>query len=281
MKLHLFLNQKWPKSFYPALMVFLGFFLLTFLIELQVIATEYNVTDYNQIYSPPSFKNIMGTDFLGRDFLMRALHGARIAVYVGLFSSLIATFIGLSLGTISGFFGGIWDDLIVWLYTTLDSIPSVLLILALSFSLEQGLHSLYLIIGLTSWVSLCRMTRAEVMKQRGLEYILSAQALGYSKIKQITSHILPNVIHIVLIQFALIFVYAIKAEVILSYLGIGIEPGEPSWGVMISDAKAEVTQGIWWGLFIVTFLMFVLVLSINLVVESIRFRLDPKNKSGF
>ncbi len=269
-----------PPSIVFAIFCLALFGLITLFVELDLIATDYRVTHYSQVYLPPSFEFPMGTDFLGRDMLSRALHGVSIALIVGFLSAFIATVIGLLLGVIAGFWGGLWDEFIVWLYTTLDSIPSLLLILALSFVLGQGLEHLFLVLGLTSWVSLCRLIRSEVIKQRSLEYILTAQALGVGQIRQIYYYILPNILHIALIQFALIFVYAIKAEVILSFLGLGVEPGEPSWGVIINDAKSELTQGIWWGLFIATTLMFLLIFSVNLITDFMRKKLDPQYHSS-
>lgn len=227
-------------------------------------------------YAPPSRDYLFGTDIFGRNVLSRALQGNLIALSVGFISTSIAATIGTSLGAIAGYFGGKIDAFVVWLYTTIDSIPYILLIVAFAFVLGQGLSSVYITLGLTSWVQICRLVRGEFIKQRHHEYVLSAQAIGASSQRQIFRHILPNIMHIVAIQFGLGFVQAIKIEVILSYLGLGVEIGTPSWGMMIDNAKLELAQGVWWNLAAATFFMFFLILSVNLFVDALRDALDPK-----
>jgi peptide/nickel transport system permease protein len=227
-------------------------------------------------YQAPSADHWFGTDFLGRDVLSRAIHGTKIAFVVGFFAASLATLIGVFLGALGGFLGGWVDEIIVWLYTTLESIPYILLISAFAFSMGQGLTNLYIALGLTGWVKLCRLTRGEFLRQRNREYVAAAQALGTSPFSQMFKHIMPNVLHLAYIQFSLSFIYAVKVEVILSYLGLGVEPGTPSWGLMINDAKSELTRGVWWNLTAATLFMFVLILSVNLFTQSLRQALDPK-----
>lgn len=257
----------------------LSLYVFAFLLSsMGLMATDFAVTDNLQINQPPSFKHWFGTDFLGRDTLSRAIHGGRVAILVGFFASGISTFIGLSLGAVAGYFSGWVDDFIVWLYSTFDSIPYILLISAFAFALGQGILNLYLALGLTSWVKLCRLTRAEVLKHKEKEYMMAAQALGVSHSKRIVYHLLPNIAHLALIQFSISFVAAIKLEVILSYLGLGVEPGTPSWGYMINDAYSELSAGIWWNFLAAAFFMFFLILSINLLTDALRTALDPKLK---
>lgn len=255
----------------------IGFYLLIItLSSLNLIATDFALTDGNNTYSPPSLEHWFGTDFLGRNVLSRAIHGTRIAFIVGFFSAALSTLIGLLLGSIAGYFGGLIDDLIVWFYSTIDSIPYILLISAFSFSLGSGLTNLFIALGLTGWVKLCRLTRGEVIKHRNQDYVLSAQALGLSHSQRLFKHIVPNILHLSFIQFSLSFVTAIKLEVILSYLGLGVEPGTPSWGLMINDAATELTQGVWWNLAAAVSFMFFLILAINLFTDALRTALDPK-----
>ncbi|MEI6564032.1 MAG: ABC transporter permease, partial [bacterium] len=173
----------------------------------------------------------LGTDNLGRDVLQRTIQGARIAFLVGVVTSLIAIPIGVLLGCISGYFGKWIDDMIVWVYSTVESIPGLLFILAISMVAGKGIMGVYLGIGLTTWVGLCRLLRAEVMKHRDRAYVMAARSLGYNPWRIIFRHILPNVFHIVIITFSLRFPAAIGTEVFMSFLGIGVQ-GEPSWGIM-------------------------------------------------
>ena len=255
----------------------IGFYLLiTLLASFGIIAQDYSTTNLNNSYLPPSKENWFGTDFLGRDVYARVIHGTKIALIVGFFAATLSTLIGLILGSLAGYFGKKIDDLIVWLYSTFESIPYILLISAFAFTLGQGLINLFIALGITGWVRTCRLTRAEFLKHKNMEYVSAAQALGSTHIGRIF-HILPNVLHLALIQFSLSFVYAIKSEVILSYLGLGVEPGTPSWGAMINDAKVELTRGVWWNLTAATAFMFFLILSVNLLTDSIRKHLDPKS----
>ena len=198
----------------------------------------------------------------------------------------------------AGFLGGWVDWLIQYIYSTLASIPYLLLILALAFIFKNGgfkdvfnewwisdyislgLFNIILVIGCTSWVTLCRLVRAEVKKVRELEYVQAARALGFGNRRILIQHILPNVFHLVIINFSLTFVMAIKSEVILTFLNVGVEVGgEASWGLMISNAKNELMQGMWWPLLGAGGALFLLALSVNYVGDALRDALDPKLKA--
>ncbi|OGS23756.1 MAG: peptide ABC transporter permease [Elusimicrobia bacterium RIFOXYB2_FULL_48_7] len=258
-----------------SLAVIAVYFILAFSAQVGLIFTGYDTANYAESYQPPSAAHICGTDYLGRDVFSRIVHGSRIAISVGIVSSFIAIPIGVFLGSISGYFGGKIDEFVVWFYTTLDSVPGLLLILALSLVLGRGLYAVYLALGLTTWVSLCRLIRSEFIKHREREYVLAAKAMGASRTRQIFIHILPNVFHIVIINFSLRFVYAIQSEVILSYLGLGAQD-LPSWGIMINDAKIELARGVWWQLAGATGAMFFLILALNVFGDFLRDTLDPK-----
>ena len=251
------------------------YILLALMAQWGFLASDFALTNYSNAYSSPSFHHLLGTDFFGRSVLSRAIQGVRIALIVGFFSSGLATFLGLSMGLLSGYLGKRVDDLIVWLYTTVDSIPSILLISAFVYCFGHGLFNLYIALGLTSWVKLCRLIRSEVIRQKKQDYVIAAQALGAGHLYIILRHLLPNVIHLALIQFNLIFIFTIKVEVILSFLGIGLEPGTPSWGIMINDAKMELARGIWWQLSGATAFMFFLILAINILSNSLQKALSP------
>ena len=261
------------------LTIILAYLLLAVLCSTGLIFKNYTLTDHAMAYQPPSAKHWLGTDLFGRDVLARAAHGTSTSLTVGFFGAALAVMIGTVLGALAGYFGKWVDELIVWLYTTLDTIPYILLVVAFSFVAGPGLRTLCLAIGLTSWIGHCRIIRSEFMKQREREYVQGANALGAGHLRRIFTHILPNTVHLVLINFSLGFVSAVKSEVILSYLGLGVSPGMPSWGMMISDAKLELSRDVWWGLAAATFFMFFLVLAFTLFNDALRDALDPKLKS--
>lgn len=233
-------------------------------------------------YAPPdlsSIKTCLGTDIFGRSVFYKVIHGTRIAMSVGLVASVISIPIGVTLGALAGYFGGWVDEVVVWFYTTLSSIPGILLLTAFTFILGKGIFSVYIALGITSWVSLARLIRGEFMKHKHREYVVAAESLGAGHASRIFRHILPNTMHIVIINFSLQFQTAIKTEVILSYLGLGAV-GQPSWGVMIDDAKLELARGVWWQLAAATLAMFLIVLAFNIFGDALRDALDPKLKKG-
>ena len=216
----------------------------------------------------------MGTDNLGRDVGLRLAQGARIAFHVGIMTSLIAIPLGVLLGALGGYFGGKIDSVVVWLCASVASMPGLLFILAISLVVGKGLAGIYMGIGLTTWVGVCRTIRAEVMKHRDRAYVQAARVLGYSHARILFRHILPNVAHIILIQFSIRFPSAVSTEVFISFLGIGVQ-GEPSWGVMINNARLRLWQGVWWEMAFLTLAIFLMVLSFNHLADWLRDRLDP------
>ena len=238
----------------------------------------YNAVNTEARYQPPSAEHWLGTDNLGRDVGLRLVQGARIAFHVGIMTSLIAIPLGVVLGLLGGYFGGKTDSVVVWLCATVASMPGLLFILAISMVVGKGLLGIYLGIGFTTWVGVCRTIRAEVMKHANRAYVQAAKTLGYSHARIMFRHILPNVAHVVLIQFSIRFPSAVSTEVFMSFLGIGVE-GEPSWGVMISNARLRLWQGVWWEMTFTTLAIFVLVLSFNHLADYLRDRLDPALRS--
>lgn len=218
----------------------------------------------------------LGLDIFGRSVTAKVIQGTYTAMYVGLVTSLIAIPIGVVMGALAGYFGGWIDELITWIYTTISNIPDLLLLVAFAFALGKGIFAVNIALGMTTWVSLARLIRAEFMKHKRREYVAAAAALGGSHLRRIFIHILPNVLHIVIINFSTRFVLAIKSEVILTYLGLGAQAGSASWGLMIDDAKGELVQGVWWGLAGATVAMFLICLAFSIFADSLRDAVDPK-----
>ncbi len=238
------------------------------------VTPAYNVVNPDGRYLPPGLGHWLGTDNLGRSVGLRLVQGTRIAFHVGVMTSLIAIPLGVLLGLLGGYFGGKTDSAVVWLCATVASMPGLLFILAISLVVGQGLLGIYLGIGLTTWVGVCRTIRAEVMKHRDKAYVQAARVLGYSHARIMFRHILPNVAHVILIQFSIRFPSAVSTEVFISFLGIGVQ-GEPSWGVMINNARLRLWQGVWWEMTFTTLAIFVLVLVFNHLADWLRDKLDP------
>ena len=262
------------------------------------IVPAYAVEHPEEIFSPPSARHWLGTDYLGRDCLLRAVGGIATAVKVGVTASVIAAVIGVTLGLLAGYCGGRTDSFIMWLYSTFAAMPTLLFILAFALlftkdylaesltvplkvlagalNTEPGMLAVYLAIGLTGWVSLCRVTRAETMKLKHHTFVNAAKVSGVSNTVIIFRHILPNIMHLVIIYFTLRFAYAVMTEVLVSYLGLGVQSA-PSWGIMISDGQERLWRGVWWEVAAASGFMFVLVLSLNLLGDGLRDITDPKS----
>ena len=228
-------------------------------------------------YQHPSAKFALwfGTDVFGRSVLYKILAGAQTAITMGLVVTAITVPVGVGLGGVAGYYGGRVDGFVVWLYSVVVSLPSILLIIAISFSLGRGLIAVCIALAVTSWVGLCRMIRGEFMKHKEREYVLASRLVGANDFLIIFRHILPNVVHLAIITGSLMVLTAIKAEVMLTYLGVGIQSGA-SWGAMISDAPGELTNGIWWPLMAVVGAMFLIIYALNIVGDALRDALDPK-----
>ncbi len=209
-----------------------------------------------------------GGDRLGRDVLAKAVKGTEISVFVGVMAALCATLIGTGLGAFGGFFGGKVGDLLEWVYNVFESIPNILLIFAFAAVVGRGVESVVVILALTGWTGMYRQVRAEFIKHRSREYVRSAEAIGASVGSRMFRHILPNVSHVILVRMSLLAVGFIKAEVILSYLGLGVRVDQVSWGTMLAEAQSELILGHWWQLAAATLFMAVFVTAFSLMADA-------------
>ena len=232
--------------------------------------------EYPPLRHPRS--HLFGTDKVGTDVFYRALKGIRTALIIGGFTTLTAIPFALCFGVVAGYFGGRVDDVVQYIYSTLASIPSILLIVAFMLLFGHGLFNLCLILGISSWTGLCRLLRGETLKLRELEYIQAAEAFGVSRPQIILKHIIPNVMHIVLISAILRFSGLVFFEALLTYLQIGVDPTTGSWGNMINTARLELARDpvVWWNLIAAFLFMFGLVLPANLFGDAVRDALDPR-----
>jgi len=269
-----------------------GYDWLAELSDKDAIVTFGEMADYGNKNAPPSLRDwrlLLGTDWAGKPVLIKTLLGAKVSISVGLLANLLAVPLGMVLGALAGFYGRWIDAVVVWLFSTLASIPSIILLIALKFSFKDvkvlgldlsGIHGLYLALGVLSWIGTCRLVRAETLKVRETDYVLAARAVGTRPIVILFRHVLPNVLHLGIIRFSLGLVGAIEGEVTLSYLGLGVDVGQPSWGIMINNARMELFAGRWWELTAAVTAMFVLVLALNIFGDRLRDALDPRLKNA-
>jgi len=243
-----------------------------------------------------SHYHLLGTDKVGEDVLYQALKSIRTGLMIGTLTTLVMLPAAILLGIMAGYFKGWIDDVIQYLYTTLNAIPSVLLIAAAILMLHIYLSNhadeftsvteradlrllfLCLILGTTSWTGLCRLLRGETFKLRELEYVQAAQAFGVRHFTILHRHVLPNVLHIVLITVVIDFSGLVLAEAVLSYINIGVDPSMDSWGNMINGARLELAREpiVWWSLAAAFLFMFTLVLAANLFADVVRDAFDPR-----
>ncbi|MFL6651141.1 MAG: ABC transporter permease [Sulfurifustaceae bacterium] len=242
------------------------------------------------------YYHVFGTDQVGIDVLYKSLKSVRTGLVIGTLTTLVMLPFALVLGVAAGYFGGWIDDIIQYVYTTLSSIPGVLLIAAAILSLQVYMAThpesfnnvvvradtrllfLCIILGVTSWTSLCRLLRGEALKLRELDYVAAARALGVSSARIMTRHLFPNVMHVVLITTVLDFSGLVLSEAVLSYVGVGVDPSMESWGNMINGARLEMAREpmVWWTLAAAFTLMFALVLAANLFADAVRDAFDPR-----
>jgi ABC-type dipeptide/oligopeptide/nickel transport system permease subunit len=220
-----------------------------------------------------------GTNVIGQDIYARAVYSTKTAFEVGLIVALLATGLGALFGSLAGFFSGSWiDEIILWIMGVLDSVPFYLFVAAIVFALQGNPYAMHIAMISTFWTSAGRLIRGEVIKLRGLEYIESAHAIGVPELTIIVRHILPNTSHILLVQATITFVAAIKSEVILSFLGLGVTDGM-SWGLMIAESTQEVLAGFFNNFLAASGFLFVLVMAFNMFADALQDALDPRKVS--
>jgi peptide/nickel transport system permease protein len=226
-----------------------------------------------------SHHHLLGTDLLGKDVLVETLKACRTALIIGALTSAIYVPFGALLGVLAGYFRRWVDDAIQYVYSTLASIPEILLLVGILTVVKQrSLGDIAFALGVTGWVGLCRLIRGETMRQAERPYVAAARALGQSHAKIVTRHLMPNVMHLVLISAVLGFSNIVLAEAILSYLGVGAPVGTSSWGVMIDGGRTELGRDplVWWNITAATVALFGLVLALNLLGDALRRAFDPK-----
>ncbi|MBL8516360.1 MAG: ABC transporter permease [Betaproteobacteria bacterium] len=253
--------------------------------EWEERAKQISVTE-----TPRSDTLLFGGDKWGRDVIQKVIKGSEVSITVGLIAALLATVIGTFLGALAGYMGGKVNDTLEWFYNIFTSIPYILLVLCfaavastprvaeLTFGFNKGIVPIIVILGLTGWTGIYRLVRAEYIKHANREYVRAAAAIGTSHTSRMFVHILPNVSHVCLVQLSQHVVQFIKAEVILSFLGLGVPVDMVSWGTMLAEAQSELVIGKWWQLVAAGASMAILVTAFSMLTDSLRDALDPKIK---
>lgn len=244
----------------------------------DMAAAQKNAGQYQEASVAKAETLPMGADLRGRDVLQKVLQGTSTSLLVGLAGALAAIVMGTIMGAFAGYFGGRLDDLLMWFYSVFTSVPDMLLLLAFAAVSGRGISTVIMVMALTTWVGTFRLMRAEFMKHKSREYVQAADAIGVGHVRRIFVHILPNVSHVLLVQFSILTVALIKYEAILSFLGFGVGVTQTSWGAMLAEAPAELVQGYWWQMACVTVFMSALVTAFSMLTDSLRDALDPKVK---
>lgn len=231
--------------------------------------------DVRNVFSPPSRSHPFGTDELGRDVLSRMIWGSRVSLQVGFLAVSIAIMIGTILGSLAGYYGGRLDSVIMRFVDIMLAFPTLFLILAVITIVEPSIYNIMIIIGLTGWMDVARLVRAEFLTLKERDFVYAAKALGASNLRIIFSHILPNALSPVFVAATFGIAGAILIESGLSFLGLGVQPPNPSWGNIITSGKDNIEVAWWLSLF-PGLAILITVLSYNLVGEGLRDSIDPR-----
>ena len=240
---------------------------------------EFEATDLLQIRKPPSQKHLLGTDSVGRDVLTRLLYAGRISILVGISTALIQVLLGTVLGAVSGYYGGAIDQVLSRIADALLSFPFFVIAMSVTAIIGRGTDKLILTIGLLYWPKLFRIVRGNIRRLKGQDFVTSAVALGMSSMDIIRTHLIPNTMSAVLVAAILSVAQGIILEASLSFLGLGVQPPQASWGNMLSDAQSlSILTNNWWMWIPAGLCVIITVLSINFIGEGIQDSLDPRRK---
>ncbi|WP_412559990.1 ABC transporter permease [Winogradskyella sp. MIT101101] len=242
--------------------------------EKQIELNRFPDSDYKKYLDNRSF--VFGTDKYGRDYLSRILIGSRISFFIGFIAVFISLVVGLLMGSLAGYYGGKVDTIIMWIINVTWSIPTLLLVIAITLALGKGFWQVFIAVGLTMWVEVARVVRGQIISAKEMQYVTAARALGYNDYRIITKHILPNIFGPLIVISAANFAAAILIESGLSFLGIGAQPPMASWGAMIKDHYNYIILGKPYLAMIPGLCIMVLVMAFMLVGNALRDALDVK-----
>ena len=257
------------------LVVVAVFLLLAIAVWLGLIGQGWSAADGSR-WEAPGPEHWFGTNILGQDIFERAIYSVRTAFEIGLIVAVLSTLLGALLGAIAGWYSHSWADAsILWLKGVLDSIPFYLFVAAVAYALQGRAWAMHIAMIATFWTTTGRLVRAEVMKLKTREFVLAARTIGLPDALILSRHVLPNTVHILLVQASIAFVAAIKTEVILSFLGLGVQDGV-SWGLMLAESTQEVLAGHFNNFLAASLMLFVLLMGFNLLADALQDAFDPK-----
>lgn len=266
-------------------LILIGFSILVVLAVVSFIGPAFikhdmSSVDLFNVSSPPSKEHLLGTDELGRDVLTRLLYGGRVSLLVGVFATILQVAIGVTLGTLAGYFGGSIDAIIMRIVDIVMCFPFFIVAIALAAVVGPSVINLIIIIAILSWTDIARIVRSEVLSIKRRDFIMASKAIGFNNMDIITKHIIPNLLPSILVAITLAMANAILMEASLSFLGMGVKPPMPSWGNMLTAAQNMRTLSSEWWLWIPPgFMIITSVLAINFLGEGLRNKLDPKKKA--
>lgn len=270
------------KNLFSSKISFASFLVIAFLIFLALFGSY--ITPYDpfeikvdEILQPPSLEHPLGTDLLGRDLLSRMIYGAKISLQVSLVAVGLSLLIGIFLGALAGYFGGVIDQIISRFIDIVLCFPTIFLILAVIAYLEPSIITIMMVIGLTSWMGVARLVRAEFLSLKEREFVLAAKLYGASSLRIIFKHLLPNALPPILVSASLGMGQAILIESALSFLGIGVQPPTPSWGNLLIEGK-EAMEVAWWLSFFPGLAILITVFAFTLFGEALQDYLNPRRK---
>ncbi len=252
-----------------------SYLLIAILVWLGLIAQDWDVLKASGQMGPTA-EYWFGTTINGQDIFQRAIYSTKTAFEVGLMVAIFATMFGAIAGCVTGYFAGtVFDELVLWVMNSIDCIPYFLTVAAIGVALEGNPYSMHIAMMLAFWTGTARVVRGEVIKLKNMEFVEAAHSLGVPVHRIIFKHLMPNTTHILLVDMTILFITAIKSEVILSFLGLGIKDSI-SWGLMIAEASGEVTAGHFSNFFAASGMLFILVLAFNMFSDSLQDALDPR-----
>ena len=244
-----------------------------------VIPIDPDLTDTTNILQSPNLKHLFGTDELGRDYLVRTIYGGRVSLTVGILAMIISTSIGITVGTISGYFGGIIDNILMRIVDIISSIPWMILVTVISIFLKPGLQAIIIVIGFFSWMETSRLVRAETLSIKEREYVLYAKSIGEDSIKIIFKHIIPSIFPTIIIASTSSIAGAIMTETSLSFLGLGIQPPMSSWGNLLQNAQSNLQSALYMAI-LPGILIILTIYSFNKLGNVLRVLVEPKIAGG-
>ncbi len=264
-----------PASFLQLGSVMLAAFVIVLLIMLVYPLPDWQVVS-SERYAGASIEHPLGTNAVGQDIAARALQASWSSLYTGILVTVLSGVIGIFLGLLSGWYAGRWPGaIILWLTGLMEAIPFYLFVAAVAYAFQQLSWSMELAMVATFWTAMTRLIRAEVIRLKQRDFIVSAQAIGLPPLRILKTHIIPNLLPVLLVQLSLIFIATIKAEVILSFLGLG-DSSSISWGLMIAESTQEVISGYYWNFISASILLFMLIFSVSLITDKLQSRTDPR-----